>query len=411
MCSTPNTIHDENGQAVKVACRSCNDCISARKNDWVARCVAEKASAAEVVVIDLTYRNNEDGTLPDQAKAFRYKDVQNFLKLLRKAYKKAYNADGEIRYIVAGERGSDKNRVHWHMVLFSDRPISTLGEWTDFIGKPLEAMRMRKLDHWSFWPHGAVYCRVPDQGGIAYVLKYCLKDQFNVVKSKGTMREAKANNHGSSFFRMSKKPPIGERFLLDQLERWRERKAVPPHLLLKVPDLKGYWYPKGRMREILLTGLHQINQEINEELGRDAPQWSSLIASVVEQEKDLEDLFYGPEKEGEVEDFDAIPFGKEIAERSEGERLRQEVRECLGPSVCRKCWKGLDPEQRRDFKAWYQTHRQEYERTERGRSFSGWYRATYFQINPFCQLSDHPARSRIGAGGAFVGGPIARQGV
>lgn len=383
MCSTPNTIHDENGQAVKVACRSCNDCISARKNDWVARCVAEKASAAEVVVIDLTYRNNEDGTLPDQAKAFRYKDVQNFLKLLRKAYKKAYNADGEIRYIVAGERGSDKNRVHWHMVLFSDRPISTLGEWTDFIGKPLEAMRMRKLDHWSFWPHGAVYCRVPDQGGIAYVLKYCLKDQFNVVKSKGTMREAKANNHGSSFFRMSKKPPIGERFLLDQLERWRERKAVPPHLLLKVPDLKGYWYPKGRMREILLTGLHLINQEIKEELGRDAPQWSSLLASVVSQEKDYEGLYYGEIQETtgpEVEPFEPGPARDCTADRAKH-----------GPTaLCKRCFADLSSDQRQGYYEWSSETFHSWTHSFPARPFEQWYREKA-HTNPYCAKSTRAA--------------------
>src|SRR5690554_1488542 len=123
---------------VEFACRTCNECISARKNDWVARAMAEKAVSGETIAIELTYRNSLDGTLPDAAKAFKYRDVQLFLKRLRKAYTDEYRQAGEIRYIVVGERGSKRKRVHWHMVIFSDRPISTLGKWTDFVGNPLE---------------------------------------------------------------------------------------------------------------------------------------------------------------------------------------------------------------------------------------------------------------------------------
>ena len=58
---------------------------------------------------------------------------------------------------------------------------------------------------WSHWPWGLISVQVPDQGGMMYALKYALKDQFNVEKSRGTMREHKAEAWGSGFFRMSKK--------------------------------------------------------------------------------------------------------------------------------------------------------------------------------------------------------------
>jgi hypothetical protein len=331
MCSRPIT---QNGKTF--ACRKCNECIAARKNDWVARCMAEKQTSAETLVLELTYRNNPDGTSPDSAKAFRYKDVQIFFKRIRNEYRKVYGENGQIRYIIAGERGSKRKRVHWHLVMFADRPISTLGKWTDFVGKPLERMRFRKMDHWAFWDHGHIYSKEAVQGEIQYAIKYALKDQFNIHNSKGTMREAKAENHGASFFRMSKEPPIGFRWLVKKFLRLADKRALPPSLELKVPDYSGFWWPKAGQRQWLLQRLHELNELIKLETGRDAPQYDVLLSTLGGSEADSELLMYGESPfEGEIDHEEA--FRKDLErERRTSEKARLQ-KKCGAFAICRNC--------------------------------------------------------------------------
>lgn len=303
MCSDPQS--NSFAPTGKVACRKCNECITAYKNDWVARSMAEKATMGNALVLMLSYPNNPDGTLPDSARAFKYKDVQDFMKRLRKAYKAKYNATGEISYIVAGELGSKRKRVHWHMILFSKRSLHDLGEWTTLKGKAMDGPKITEKgwnQHWSIWSdfHGYVCPQVPDQGGVAYVLKYAMKDQFNVVKSEGTARFTKSERHAAGMFRMSKQPAIGWRYLQEKIDDWDERGCVPTDLLVKIPGYSGYYWPKGKTREAALKALHDINHMIREEKGRDAPQWDALLHSVAARDAD-HSLLLLRQKQGEWE--------------------------------------------------------------------------------------------------------------
>lgn len=398
MCSNPISVTDEQRGSVTFACRVCNECIAARKNDWVARAMAEKAVSGETIGIELTYRNTPDGDAPDAAKAFRYSDVADFLKRLREEYFRQYNARGEIRFICAGERGSQKGRVHWHMIIFADRPFTNLGAWSDFLFAPLDGPKFSELGrkahmlHWRFWPHGHVVVKRPDQGGMQYVLKYALKDQFNVVKSKGTMRFSKAENHGASYFRMSKQPPLGFRFLQEQCDRWEQRGAVPVKLELSIPEYKGFWWPKAKQREYLLDRLYLINEGIKERTGRDAPQWDALLASLVSVEKDWEALVYGPETE-ETEEFDAEAWAQHLAlEQSRRERDHREAERrsrCGGIRVCRLCWRGKSKEAQARYHDWYNQRVAEFvtDTQTPALSIDHWYRLKK-QTNPHCIPSE-----------------------
>lgn len=407
MCSEPITTRDENGKQITFACRSCNECIAARKNDWVARAMAEKATSGETIALELTYRDLPDGSTPDAAKAFKYSDVSAFLKRLREEYFRTYHARNEIRFICAGERGSQKGRVHWHMIIFAERPVTSLGKWYDFVFKPLPGPNFSKLGrkakmlHWDkMWPHGHVVVKRPDQGGMQYVLKYALKDQFNVVKSKGTMREAKAENHGASKFNMSKAPPIGFTYLERVCDEWQALGVVPPALRINVPEYRGYWWPKGKMREYLLCRLWEINEERKERHGRDCPQWNTLLASLESVEKDWEALVYGPEEE-ETETFELEKWRRHL---SADQRARQKrhlhdsvKRACGGVRVCRLCWRGKSKESRERYRSWYAQQVQEYvtdAQSPQG-TIDQWFRAKGI-LNPHCiPLELDPPKSGI----------------
>lgn len=376
------------------ACRVCDECVATRKNDWVARAMAERATSTEAFLITLTYRNNPDGSQPDGARAFRYQHVQTFLKRLREEYARQYQARGEIRYIVAGERGEKRDRVHWHMVIFADRPISTLGKWVDYFKRALLGPRVGKkkaLDFWSMWDHGQVDVHEPTQAGMAYVLKYALKDQFNEVKSRRTGRFTQSEQHAASYFRMSKKPPIGFRFLEKRLDEFETERIVPVKAQLRVPGYSGYWWPKGKLREYFLDRLHLINEQRIEETGRPCPQWTSLLASVEQMNKDWERLVYGPDEKtegGGEEDFDN--WAEELRIGSERAAIRSR---CGGARVCRLCFRGQPQEAGADFRSWYAAQVREYVTSGDPRpiSFENWYREKR-EINPFCILRDEDGR-------------------
>ena len=382
-----------------IACRKCEACVQARRNDWIARAVAEQATSTETIAIELTYRNNPDGTLPDGAKTFRYDDVRDFLRNLREAYFRRYGARGEIRFVVAGERGTQKKRVHWHMVLFADRPISTLGEWTTLRGRELEKMPMEKMAIWSLWPHGHVRCKEPHQGGIGYVLKYITKEAWSSLQAKGTMREAKAQESISSYFRMSKKPPLGWRYLKKICDEYEARLVVPTSLNVRVPGLGGHWYPRGKLREYFLDRLYGVNERSKELLGRPCPQWSTLEAWAVSQkiENDWEGLTYGPQTTEEPELFDGeykpAPewlldyFRERYAVRDDlrarADEARARASGCGTPFPCDRCFKSLGVEETNELRAYIHGQNAEFKKAGHA-DFLGWY-AEKGIVNPFCR--------------------------
>jgi hypothetical protein len=178
----------------------------------------------------------------------------------------------------------------------------------------------------------------PDQGGIAYALIYALKDQFNVVKSKGTMRQSKAENYSSGYFRMSKKPPIGANWLDQKLDRLYKNNSVVTSLKLNIDSYTGYWYPSRTMRMKLLRALHLINELSNEHHGQNCPQWSTLLSTVDPESNDYEVLTNG---ETQTEVFNEDEFNKyrilankEYDQHRDFQRTRQR---CGGISPCETC--------------------------------------------------------------------------
>lgn len=389
MCSDPIEITKPDGTRQLVACDECNDCIVAYKNDWIARGVAEATQATEVLSVTLTYRNNPDGTLPDGALAFDYSDIRSFKNRLRQAYKRRYGERGELRFIVCGEKGSKTDRVHWHMLVYCDRPVSTIGKWLNRFKKVIPGLDFFEVEanpqnifHWSLWPHGHCNFRVPDQGGIAYVLKYAMKDKFNVEKSKGTMREHKAETHAAGYFRGTMHPPLGVRWLNEKCNRLEAQLAVPTNLKFTVPGYSGYWWPKDTCRKYLLSRLRGINEKRNELYGQDCPQWGSLLSSVVSNEKDWEYLYYG-EIEEDAEQYDAWEWQDQL-----GLPEAQIRRKCGHWRPCGRCKRGLGKEARKDARKWYTVATRLWVTDTEGptaQSFEKWYRARK-KVNPFCGL-------------------------
>ena len=331
------------------ACRTCNECIAVRRHGWISRAMAEKATNEHAICLTLTY-SEETQESRDGARFFCYADVQAFMKRLRaaaryEAEKGGWNFVPQIRFLCAGEQGDRYGRCHWHLIVYSNFDLSRIGQFRrrghlvshrrDLItvGK-----RKRRLN-WTLWPHGFVTVQEPDEAGMAYVLSYCLKDQFTAEKSQGTMREAKAENFATGLFRMSKRPAIGEEWLMRKMEELDASGSVLPSLQIKIPDMSGYWHPNGSFREKLLWCLVALNQRVVWSTGAPAPQWAALLASCKDNPSDME-ILLGPEKEE-----DPVSLESEFVARSRqigGDHARREfVRKCGAELPCEDCLHNL----------------------------------------------------------------------
>lgn len=301
MCDRPITL----ATGDVIACRSCNSCVSARIHSWVARAMAERSMSAFCYAVTLTYSDASQSSR-DGAEAFRYSDVRAWLKRMRAAIFRQTGENRSLRFIACGERGSRRGRVHWHVVLFSAYDLTLLGEWRRngavYHGPVVDNRGQNRLD-WSLWPHGFVVFQEPDQGGLRYVLKYAVKDQFSARKSADTGRFDVSERFAASYFRMSKAPPIGHEFFWGRVRALVERGQFPVDLRFRVDGLDGYWFPDKMFRFDLLRYLAQSVPVIEAAFGCVPPQLGAFVASLSERDQEVwNELTASPADPAEEED-------------------------------------------------------------------------------------------------------------
>lgn len=342
MCTSPST---KDGNTF--ACRRCNQCVAARRSDWVSRAMAEKTLHQYTLAITLTY-GDETQHQRDGAAMFQYEDIRLLLARIRRHIKYHTGESESIRYLCAGEQGDRKRRCHWHMVVFTNTDLTTIGEWLapwGVVTKQSEIISgnrpMRR--RWSLWPHGFVVVQEPDVSGIKYAISYALKDQFATDKSMGTSRQSTSENLATGMFRMSKKPPIGWPYAQQYIDRLGEANSIPPKLTIPIPDYKYYWFPRGTVRRLLLEGIRDANQKIIERTGRNAAQWTTLLHNCADNESDMEVLLDEPEDENEESAETAIR--KRAAETHHEQKRRETIRRCGSTAPCTACLRSLSEQQ------------------------------------------------------------------
>lgn len=220
MCENPLTIHRRNEPDTTVKCRKCEQCKAERLRHWTGRVNAEMQTAYSVSFVTLTYGGGYDNP---EAYTLNYEHVKLFFKKLRKA-------GHRFSYINVGEFGTDKGRAHWHVLFFW---YSSEPEWEyDKMLQPPE--QAETGDPLQFdWPFGHIKVERPrsKQATAHYIMKYMQKDGV-------------AEN-----LRYSKKPALGERYLLEYARDHARRGLAlwPQHPTYTIPENlnaqgKPFWY-------------------------------------------------------------------------------------------------------------------------------------------------------------------------
>lgn len=169
-------------QLVDVPCGHCIGCYEQYSNEWVTRCMVELRMHQAASFITLTY---SDECLPPGGN-LRRSDVQNFLKRFRKTV-------GKVRYFGCGEYGSEKDRCHFHLILFGWYPDDAKYFFTKDGIKYYRSATLEKL-----WTNG--FSLVTDVTPKS--CKYCTKYMQKFLQTE-------KDHSVKPFTMMSLKPSIG----------------------------------------------------------------------------------------------------------------------------------------------------------------------------------------------------------
>lgn len=183
---------------IKVPCGKCWGCRLERARQWAIRCMHENQMHEESCFITLTYNDahmtyggNTTGTLYP-------KDLQLFLKRLRKKY------GSKIKFFACGEYGEKKGRPHYHACIFglnfNDRiQIPTRGENPLYTSPNLQSL-------WSDSNGAMGDVSIGDVTfeSASYVARYIMKKKLGKTNSF-----YKREGIEPEFTRMSRRPGIG----------------------------------------------------------------------------------------------------------------------------------------------------------------------------------------------------------
>jgi len=163
---------------IEVPCGRCAGCRLEYSRQWAIRCMHESQTHTANSFITLTYAPENlpaDHSINKQV-------LQNFFKLFRKKLHKRYGSSPDplnpkknipnvpIRYFACGEYGEQRNRPHYHALIFGyDFPDKKL--WSKKNGNLL--FRSPFLE--SIWPHGYSSIGHVTFESAAYVARYVMK--------------------------------------------------------------------------------------------------------------------------------------------------------------------------------------------------------------------------------------------
>lgn len=146
-----------------VPCGKCPLCIKSRVGGWTFRLNQELSRSTSAYFVTLTYDEQHVPYTNNQPpfkdyKTLRKKDVQDFLKRLRKR-----ETTTPIKYYACGEYGSRTKRPHYHLLMFN----------------VVDVQNIQKA-----WQNGFTYTLPLQNGAVPYVLKYMAKTSTNATNGR-----------------------------------------------------------------------------------------------------------------------------------------------------------------------------------------------------------------------------------
>lgn len=186
---------------VALPCGQCIGCRLERSRQWAIRIMKELKLHDRASFLTLTY---DDNNLPKTASGVStlcLRDVQLFLKSLRKHY-----SPQQLRFFQCGEYGETTSRPHYHMILFGTDFSS---DRESIENSPSGFPQYTSPTLTRLWGRGRATISEVSFESAAYVARYCLK------KITGQKSSLHYNGRIPEFVTMSRRPGIGAQYFTD----------------------------------------------------------------------------------------------------------------------------------------------------------------------------------------------------
>lgn len=222
---------------VKGQDRPCGQCTACRLNYsamWALRCVLESQDHKDNVFLTLTF---DEQHLPED-KSVSKREMQNFMKRFRKSVSPA-----KVRFYLSGEYGSQKNRPHYHLLIFGigvNHPVFEDLHWDmKFQGFWCKCKAWKDKHGKSI---GNCFIGSVTIASAQYVAKYVMKKR----KGKGSNKYYQDLGVEPEFCLSSRRPGIGLNYLKRQFEQLKrlgyisvegKRFPIPRYFLQKMKEM------------------------------------------------------------------------------------------------------------------------------------------------------------------------------
>lgn len=133
-------------------CGKCADCRIRRASDWSFRLMEEEKVSSSSLFLTLTYDTEHVPITKAGFMSLNKRDVQLFIKRLRKGHK---DNDSKIKYYAVGEYGGRSRRPHYHVIAFS-----------------ADVSKVQPA-----WQLGSVHYGTVSGASVGYTLKYMTKNR------------------------------------------------------------------------------------------------------------------------------------------------------------------------------------------------------------------------------------------
>lgn len=191
-------------QEVSLPCGKCHGCRLEHARSWAVRCMHEASLHENNCFLTLTYNDENLPTVAPGISTVSKRDVQLFIKRLRKKYGK------KLKYYMGAEYGPKLGRAHYHLCIFGmdfgDKQL-----WSIKRGNQLYTSKT--LD--KIWGKGFATIGELTFQSASYVARYCMKkmkgpESWHHYAAYTDLETGEIISREKEFALMSRRPAIGK---------------------------------------------------------------------------------------------------------------------------------------------------------------------------------------------------------
>ena len=273
----------------ELPCGQCIDCRLKYSREWAFRCMCEAEQYEHNEMLTLTYNeenipknyqiNPKTGCVEPGGGTLVKKDVQDFLKRLRKKYP-------GFRYYMCGEYGDKHQRPHYHLIMFNlkvdDKEYlrDSVSEWSKIKNKLYTSKDIEKI-----WGKGFITLNEVNFETCAYVARYVTKK----VKGPTSEEEYELRGQLPEYTCMSRNPGIGEKYYQLNKEKFYEKKKIWQKTQKGLLEINpGRYFEKliEKENEEILKKLKKRNNKKSKEFWEELLQQTELNKDEYIEQKD-----------------------------------------------------------------------------------------------------------------------------